>query len=563
MALRDHHTISRKRREQVQRAAKEMGYRPDPFLSSLAVYRRKNSPVKFQSTIAWINHWEQPEHLRKLREFDAYWRGAKDAAERFGYLLDEIRWSADCSAKRFEKILLTRGIRGVLIPPHLTKPDWGNLDWNKFSIVRFGMSVSNPDSNLVTANQFRAVTMAGNKIYQYGYRRIGLVVGKGLDENVGANFLGGFSWTQDLLGLKPALPSLNSGTAVLAKTNIGGYHVVGGNISSGSDLVLNDGVVRIAPGGNGDQLFNNRTMTINGGSFDMNGQTELTLGFAFGNGDQAYSGTMDGAVAIIKGGGGVQTLSADSTYTGNTTINGGTLAVSGSISNSALINIAGSATLDVTGRGDQTLTLNTNQILMGNGGVNGNLVTLPGSTVNPGASVGTLIVTNNITLGGTLLLELNHTNAQPSDKLLSDLGTITYGGTLSVTNIGPALQVGDSFQLFPSAVSAFTAISIATNDATGSIYTWNNKVASDGSIEVTGVVSPINPNPAPITFSVSGNTLKLSWPGDHKGWTLETNSVGLTVANQWFPYPGSTSVTNVDITLDSSKTNVFFRMVLP
>jgi hypothetical protein len=134
---------------------------------------------------------------------------------------------------------------------------------------------------------------------------------------------------------------------------------------------------------------------------------------------------------------------------------------------------------------------------------------------------------------------------------------------LSVTNIGPALQVGDSFQLFPSAVSAFTAISIATNDATGSIYTWNNKVASDGSIEVTGVVSPINPNPAPITFSVSGNTLKLSWPGDHKGWTLETNSVGLTVANQWFPYPGSTSVTNVDITLDSSKTNVFFRMVLP
>jgi LacI family transcriptional regulator len=210
MALRDHHTISQKRREQVQRAAKEMGYRPDPFLSSLAAYRRKNSPVKFQSTIAWINHWEQPEHLRKLREFDAYWRGAKDAAERFGYLLDEIRWPADCSAKRFEKILLTRGVRGVLIPPHRTKPDWGNLDWNKFSIVRFGMSVKTPDSNAVTADQFRAVTMAVNKIYQYGYRRIGLVVGRGLDENVGGNFYGGFCWAQVLLKLNPALPPLRT-----------------------------------------------------------------------------------------------------------------------------------------------------------------------------------------------------------------------------------------------------------------------------------------------------------------------------------------------------------------
>jgi hypothetical protein len=44
---------------------------------------------------------------------------------------------------------------------------------------------------------------------------------------------------------------------------------------------------------------------------------------------------------------------------------------------------------------------------------------------------------------------------------------------------------------------------------------------------------------------------------------LETNSVGLTAADQWFPYPGSASVTNVNININPAQPNVFFRMVYP
>src|ERR1700710_1982102 len=88
LCLRNHHSIPLKRREQVRRVATEMGYRPDPMLSSLAAYRNRNRPVTVQSAIAWINHWEQPEQLRKFREFDLYWRGAASAAELLGYHLD-------------------------------------------------------------------------------------------------------------------------------------------------------------------------------------------------------------------------------------------------------------------------------------------------------------------------------------------------------------------------------------------------------------------------------------------------------------------------------------------
>src|ERR1039457_169604 len=116
LALRNHHRISKQRCRQIQRVAAEMGYAPDPLLASLASYCLQIRPARLQNAIVWLNHWEQPERLRKLREFDAYWRGAEAAARRFGYRLEEIRWEPEFSAKRFEQILLTRAIRGVLIP---------------------------------------------------------------------------------------------------------------------------------------------------------------------------------------------------------------------------------------------------------------------------------------------------------------------------------------------------------------------------------------------------------------------------------------------------------------
>jgi DNA-binding LacI/PurR family transcriptional regulator len=202
LALRNHYRISEKRRKQVKRVATEMGYSPDPMLAALATYRSQNQPAKLQSAIAWINHWEQPEKLRKAhREFDAYWRGAEKAARHFGYRLDEIRWEAGLTAKRFEQILLTRAIRGVLIPPHPLAPDWGDFDWSKFSVIRFGLSVPSPDSHLVTADQLRAVMMAVKKINDLGYQRIGLVIPEDQDRRLGGNFIGGFTAAQQFLKL--------------------------------------------------------------------------------------------------------------------------------------------------------------------------------------------------------------------------------------------------------------------------------------------------------------------------------------------------------------------------
>lgn len=208
MALRDSYQISLKRRREVKRVAKKMGFVPDPFLSALAAHRQQRVGAKAHGVLAWINHWDQAPHLRYFKEFDLYWRGAAQAAAQFGYRLDEVRWELDCSAKRLEKILLARGIEGVLIPPHQDLLAWEDFDWSKFSVVRFGLSVPSPDCNLVTADLYRATVMAIRKIHEYGYRRIGLTVNEQFNQRVGGNLLSGFYYAQCLLDLKPTIPPL-------------------------------------------------------------------------------------------------------------------------------------------------------------------------------------------------------------------------------------------------------------------------------------------------------------------------------------------------------------------
>lgn len=213
-ALRDSKDVTKARREEIQRVASEMGYYPDPRLAALANYRKSLTPNSFQGVVAWINRWQQPDQLRKFVEFERYWRGAEEVATRQGFKLEDIRWPLDCSAKRLQSMLVARGVEAVLIPPHNDWLDWAGFDWSKFSVLRFGMSVQSPDSNVVTADQFRATVMAVTRMHEYGYGRIGLAVDFDLDEHLGGNYHGGFVWAQQKLKRYSQVPPFAASAAL-------------------------------------------------------------------------------------------------------------------------------------------------------------------------------------------------------------------------------------------------------------------------------------------------------------------------------------------------------------
>ena len=68
-------------------------------------------------------------------------------------------------------------------------------------------------------------------------------------------------------------------------------------------------------------------------------------------------------------------------------------------------------------------------------------------------------------------------------------------------------------------------------------------------------------NPTNIVVSTAGGKVTMSWPLDHTGWLLQSNSIGLTTTSAWYSVAGSTATNEIIVAPDLTKTNVFYRML--
>ena len=185
--------------------------------------------------------------------------------------------------------------------------------------------------------------------------------------------------------------------------------------------------------------------------------------------------------------------------------------------------------------------------------MNGAVTVNSGGTLVPAtAAVGTLTVNNSLTLAGNTLVKLNKGLAQSND-VVNVSGTLAYGGTLTVTNIGSALVAGDSFRVFKSGGTG--SMTVSGNAGSGLGFSFTDGVVS--------VVATGPSGPGVITNSVSGNTLSLSWPAG-QGWKLQmqTNSLAAGLGTNWV-YITDGTITSTNITVDPAKAAVFYRLVYP
>jgi len=286
--------------------------------------------------------------------------------------------------------------------------------------------------------------------------------------------------------------------------------------------------------------------------------------------DSTFPGTINGSNNVIKSGSGTLTLSGILAHTGSTTVSNGVLVLatdSATLDYSPSVTIRSNAFLDITGHSDGTFNLtNPVQKLSGSGTLRGSLLEDTNGTINPGDTIGTLTVTGDITLGGGLVLELNRTNSPAgNDQLAGRTIKAVAGSTLIVSNLGPSLVNGDTFQLLGAPLAgAFDSITLPATNSNGGAYTWANNLALDGTIQLlTGGVPSVNTNATRLANLVSGSQLTLSWPSDHIGWRLETNSAGLGNPANWHTFTNATSTNLVVFTVDPGKSNVFFRLVYP
>jgi fibronectin-binding autotransporter adhesin len=199
--------------------------------------------------------------------------------------------------------------------------------------------------------------------------------------------------------------------------------------------------------------------------------------------------TVSGDGGVIKNGAAPMVLTGPTTYTGDTTINTGALRLAGgaTLSSSTNIVINSGGFLVVTGMVSSTFPLASAQTLRGHGVLVGLLTANAGSTVSPAvtpgsSAVGTLTVSNQVALSGTLVMEIDPAN-NTNDMVVSGLSTITYGGTLSLSELS-APSAGNSFKLFnaSSYLGSFASITPATP---GAGLVWDTSALnSSGTLKV-------------------------------------------------------------------------------
>lgn len=142
LSLRNHPKISEPTRLQIQKLAKEMGYRPNPLVAAHMAHIRALHPKSTSQCLAFLCNRSMAEIQTDAKTpVWKYFQGARDRAAELGFRLELFNLNApEMTERRLSQILLARGIDGVIIGP-LT--EGGGLvdkefDWRSVASVMGG-----------------------------------------------------------------------------------------------------------------------------------------------------------------------------------------------------------------------------------------------------------------------------------------------------------------------------------------------------------------------------------------------------------------------------------------
>lgn len=234
-----------------------------------------------------------------------------------------------------------------------------------------------------------------------------------------------------------------------------------------------------------------------------------------------------GSGTLTKDGQGIVAFESANNTCGSVIINGGTVEANGVLSGGPV-------------------TVNSTGALGGVGTCVGAVTVAAGGSIAPGRSgIGTLTLSSTLSVDAAAgyVMEINRTNAQNADLLVA--GSIPLNGTLTVVNVGPALQVGDTFDLFNGSLSGvFSATNLPA--LSQPYHVWDTSLlASQGIIKVSTNSLPLLP--LQVTgFDVNTTNVVLTWnsyPGQFYTVEYSTNLSNWSVAEANIPANGVTNST--------------------
>ena len=178
-ALRQSPLIPEETRKRIEACAREAGYRPNPFGTAMATrLRLARNASQNQAAIACV-HTADPADTTwfNSRFYQRFIRGAHDRAHELGYALDTLYLRAPgMTVKRLARILQTRGIHGMVIPPMAEGSRRLALQWDATASATIGFSLASPRLHYSINHHEHTALLALRRLAKHGYRRIGLAI---------------------------------------------------------------------------------------------------------------------------------------------------------------------------------------------------------------------------------------------------------------------------------------------------------------------------------------------------------------------------------------------------
>lgn len=182
LAMRNHPSIPDATRQRVRNTAERLGYRPDPKLVEIMQYMNRRKQLREYPVLCFLNIWKARTGWRKSIYINRLFKAAAARANALGTELQEF-WLCEkgMTARRMVDILKTRNINGILLPPLPPFEEGLDFPFEKFCVVTTSYTAEAMGFNMVTNNRHQIIRLALQKVKEFGYKRIGLVIDQELD----------------------------------------------------------------------------------------------------------------------------------------------------------------------------------------------------------------------------------------------------------------------------------------------------------------------------------------------------------------------------------------------
>ncbi len=259
--------------------------------------------------------------------------------------------------------------------------------------------------------------------------------------------------------------------------------------------------------------------------------------------------------SLVKSGAGTLELDALNTYTGPTTVSGGTLLLGASaVLNSGTIILTNNATLDVSAQG--TYSLAPTNILAGSGTINGSVADSTGTQFYPGGSgpIGTLNFNANLTLAGGDTLNFDFSNGGSNDVVIVG-GALVLNGTTTLNLAKWPLTSGFK-------VGSYVLLQVTNGIGGNGSFVLFNAPGRQNCNLVTNTVGSVQQ--VVLTVGNSGAPASLTWAGgqNNNAWDTQTTPNWLNSGSTDYFFSGD-SVTFGNVPAANAQVNVAGPAVAP